>query len=93
MTITSFKYYLERQLRIEESVYNRLTDSGDKGLHYESTMKPLENYIHFIESIAEITFGDNAENKAFTLEEIIQRVQDFSDDALTYENNHKYKLD
>jgi hypothetical protein len=46
----------------------------------------------FLEEIYEIAFGDDAINKGYTSEEVLQRLQDMSDDAYTYEKYHKYNV-
>ena len=40
----------------------------------------------FIEEIFEIDFGDNAINKNFSYQEVIDRVREYSDEALKFEN-------
>ena len=84
--------FLKRQLQYAQSKYNRFTASDDKGMCYQNEIKPLEETINFIEQAFEIAFGDNAINKNYSSEEVLQKLQDFSDDALTYENNYKYKV-
>ena len=59
--------------------------SDDKGMQYLNEIKPLEDILDFIENTYEIAFGDNAINKGYTNEEVLQKLQDFSDDALRYE--------
>jgi|13_taG_2_1085334.scaffolds.fasta_scaffold01172_22 iron uptake system EfeUOB component EfeO/EfeM len=49
----------------------------------------LENVYDFISGVYEIAYGDHAINKNYSSEEVLQRIQDFSDDALTYETYHK----
>lgn len=51
----------------------------------------LENVLDFISEVYEIAYGDNAIDKDYSSEEVLQRLQDFSDDAYTYEENYKYK--
>ena len=43
------------------------------------------NKDQFIEEIYEIAFGDNAINRDFDFEEVIERIQEFSDNAFKYE--------
>ena len=43
----------------------------------------------FIEEIYEIAFGDNAINRDFSFEEVIERIQEFSDNALKYEEGEE----
>jgi hypothetical protein len=60
---------------------------SDKGSELYIT---LENTIEFLEQCYEIAYGDDAINKNYSPEEVLQRLQDFSDDALTYEEKYKY---
>ena len=39
----------------------------------------------FIEIIFEIAFGDDAINKDYTKEEVVTKIQEYSDNALLYE--------
>ena len=39
----------------------------------------------FIETIFEIAFGDDAINKGFTKAEVVAKIQEYSDNALLYE--------
>jgi hypothetical protein len=66
---------------------NVLLDFSDKGSELYIT---LENTIEFLEQCYEIAYGDDAINKNYSPEEVLQRLQDFSDDALTYEEKYKY---
>lgn len=50
-----------------------------------------EKLSDFITDVFEIAYGDDAINKGYSLEEVLQRLQDFSDDAHTYEEKYKYK--
>ena len=43
----------------------------------------------FIEEIYEIAFGDNAINRDFDFEEVIERIQEFSDNALKYQEGEE----
>lgn len=47
------------------------------------------NKDQFIEEIYEIAFGDNAINRDFPFEEVIERIQEFSDNALKYEEGEE----
>tara|TARA_R100000734_G_scaffold15171_1_gene11331 strand:- start:531 stop:677 length:147 start_codon:yes stop_codon:yes gene_type:complete len=47
------------------------------------------NKDQFIEEIYEIAFGDNAINRDFAFEEVIERIQEFSDNALKYEEGEE----
>ena len=39
----------------------------------------------FIEIIFEIAFGDDAINKGFTKEEVVTKIQEYSDNSLAFE--------
>ena len=39
----------------------------------------------FINEIADIAFGDNAIERGYDLDEVIERIQEFSDNALNWE--------
>lgn len=41
----------------------------------------MSNY-EFIEAVFEIAFGDDAINKGYTTNEVLDRLREFSDDAL-----------
>ena len=43
------------------------------------------NNTQFIEQIYEIAFGDDAINKGYSQEDVIERLFDYSNDALKYE--------
>ena len=42
----------------------------------------------FIEEVYEIAFGDNAINRDFSFEEVLQELLRFSDEALKWEEIH-----
>ncbi len=46
------------------------------------------NNTQFIEQIYEIAFGDNAINKGYSQEDVIERLLDFSNTALKYEEEN-----
>ena len=43
------------------------------------------NTNEFIENVFEIAFGDNAINRNFTYEEVVEKLREFSDNALKNE--------
>ena len=43
----------------------------------------------FINEIADIAFGDNAIERGYDLDEVIERIQEFSDNALKYEEGEE----
>ena len=45
------------------------------------------NNTQFIEQIYEIAFGDDAINKGYTQEDVINRLMDYSNIALQHEDN------
>ena len=46
------------------------------------------NNTQFIEQIYEIAFGDNAINKGYSQEDVIERLLDYSNNALKYEEEN-----
>ena len=46
------------------------------------------NNTQFIEQIYEIAFGDNAINKGYSQEDVIERLLDYSNTALKYEEEN-----
>ena len=46
---------------------------------------------NFIESVYEIAFGDNAINRDFTEKEVIDKIREFSDNALLWEEGQDDK--
>ena len=47
----------------------------------------LMNNTQFLEQIYEIAFGDDAINKGYSQEDVIERLMDYSNIALQYEDN------
>ncbi len=43
----------------------------------------------FINEIADIAFGDNAIERGYDLDEVIEKIQEFSDNALKYEEGEE----
>ena len=54
-------------------------------------IEALENVLDFISDVYELAYGDSAIDKDYSSEEVLQRLQDFSDDAHTYEENYKFQ--
>ena len=44
----------------------------------------VQNPKQFIEEVFEIAFGDNAINRDYSMGEVLDRLMEFSDDALRY---------
>ena len=44
----------------------------------------------FINEIAEIAFGENAIERGYDLDEVIEKIQEFSDNALKWEENLEF---
>ena len=57
-----------------------------KSQHYQY---PCDGW--FIEKVFEIAFGDDAINRNFTYEEVIEKLKEFSDDALIVEEMKESK--
>ena len=45
------------------------------------------NQKQFIEEVFEIAFGENAINRDFTFEEVLETLMEFSDNALIFEES------
>ena len=45
------------------------------------------NQKQFIEEVFEIAYGENAINRNFTFEEVIETLREFSDNALIFEES------
>ena len=43
----------------------------------------------FINEIADIAFGENAIERGYDLDEVIEKIQEFSDNALKYEEGEE----
>jgi ABC-type bacteriocin/lantibiotic exporter with double-glycine peptidase domain len=82
--------WLRRQLGYVTHKYTLFNGDTEKKFFYDKSIKPIEEIIDFIEQAYEIAYGDNAINKNYSAEEVLQKLQDFSDDALTYEEKYKY---
>ena len=57
---------------------------------YFKRLDAFENVINFIEEAYEIAFGDEAINRDFSPEEVIEELQSFSDKALKYDEGKDY---
>tara|TARA_R110002020_G_scaffold333527_1_gene548973 strand:+ start:1740 stop:1883 length:144 start_codon:yes stop_codon:yes gene_type:complete len=42
----------------------------------------MKDWLHFIEQVYEIAFGDSAIDREFTQQEVIDKLREFSDKAL-----------
>ena len=56
---------------------------GTEGETYDF-MDMFQNPKQFIEEVFEIAFGDNAINRDYSMGEVLDRLMEFSDDALRY---------
>ena len=48
------------------------------------TLDMFRDFKQFIEEVFEIAFGDNAINRDYSMGEVLDRLMEFSDDALRY---------
>ena len=48
-------------------------------------MNRIGKYYDFMESIYEIAFGDDAINRDFTKEEVLEKLREYSDKALKFD--------
>tara|TARA_B100000927_G_C16467712_1_gene470334 strand:- start:295 stop:582 length:288 start_codon:yes stop_codon:yes gene_type:complete len=51
------------------------------------TIRPQMTKDQFIEEVYEIAFGDNAINRDFAFDEVIEKLREFSDNALIFEES------
>ena len=58
----------------------------DEDHPYFKDLEALKNVATFIEEVYEIAFGDEALNRDFSPEEVIEEIQSFSDKALKHDD-------
>ena len=63
----------------------------DEDHPYFKDLEALKNVATFIEEVYEIAFGDEALNRDFSPEEVIDKLQSFSDKALKYDEGEDYE--
>ena len=62
----------------------------DENDPYFKDLEAFKNVATFIEEVYEIAFGDEALNRDFSPEEVIEKLQSFSDKALKYDEGEDY---
>ena len=62
----------------------------EKNDPYFKSLDAFENVINFIEEAYETAFGDEAINRDFSPEEVIEELKSFSDKALKYDEGEDY---
>ena len=62
----------------------------DEDHPYFKDLEAFENVANFLEEVYEIAFGDEALNRDFSPEEVIEELQSFSDKALKYDEGKDY---
>ena len=62
----------------------------DEDHPYFKDLEAFENVANFLEEVYEIAFGDEALNRDFSPEEVIEELQSFSDKALKYDEGEDY---
>ena len=65
-------------------------EEGEKHPYFQK-LEAFENVKNFIEEVYEIAFGDEALNRDFSPEEVIEELQSFSDKALKYDEGEDYE--
>jgi len=63
----------------------------DEDHPYFKDLEAFENVANFLEEAYEIAFGDEAINRDFSPEEVIEELQSFSDKALKYDEGEDYE--
>ena len=78
------KEYKERE-DLDDSINN--WDEAEKGEKhpYFQNLEAFENVKKFIEEAFDLAVGENGLRREFTCDEIIERLREFSDNALKYE--------
>ena len=71
----------------EETDLQSTNDNDDTGTHTACLQCETDIDTYFIEAIYEIAFGDNAINRDFSQKEVIEKIQEYSDNALHYEQS------
>ena len=72
-----------KQIMIELS--QRLADESD---YDDDLINKLEDLLNFIEAVYEIAFGDDAINRDYSMPEVLERLMEFSDNALKWEETN-----
>ena len=62
----------------------------DEDHPYFKDLEAFENVANFLEEVYEIAFGDEALNRDFSPEEVIEELRSFSDKALKYDEGEDY---
>tara|TARA_R100000458_G_C8083844_1_gene117435 strand:+ start:116 stop:394 length:279 start_codon:yes stop_codon:yes gene_type:complete len=52
---------------------------------YFKDLEEFESLKQFLENVFEVAFGDNAINKNYSYEEVLERLREFSDNAFKWE--------
>ena len=55
---------------------------------YFKDLEAFESLKQFLENVFEVAFGDNAINKNYSYEEVLERLREFSDNAFKWEENN-----
>ena len=63
----------------------------DEDHPYFKDLEAFENVANFLEEVYEIAFGDEALNRDFSPEEVIEELRSFSDKALKYDEGDDYE--
>jgi len=63
-------------------------EEGEKHPYFQN-LEAFENVKTFIEEAYEIAFGEDALHREFHPDEVIERLKEFSDDALKYEEGEE----
>ena len=83
---TFYENYATRE-DMDRDIYLGNLEKNDP---YFKSLDAFENVINFIEEAYEIAFGDEALNRDFSPEEVIEELQSFSDKALKYDEGKDY---
>jgi len=82
--------YSERE-DFDDDIENWDEDEEEEQHPYFQNLEAFEHVKTFIEEVYEIAFGAEALNRDFSPEEVIDKLQSFSDKALKYEESEDYE--
>jgi len=81
-SISQFFTFYENYSTREDIAEDLSLGNIDEDHLYFKDVEAFEKVITFLEEVYEITFGDNAINRGFSPEEVIEELKSFSDKAL-----------
>ena len=90
-SIKQFFTFYENYSNREDIEEDLASGNIDEDHPYFKDLEAFEQVGCFIEEVYEIAFGDEALNRDFSPEEVIEELQSFSDKALKYDEGDDYE--